>query len=376
MESDRPRQLTIAGPALRLIPATPVENNPEIDSDTGQSQSNSTHTSAVSNQSVSRTSSAKSRTSLMSTGRKNFHSASFSSLMKKSTSDKEKEKSGQPKKSIKRSIRLVKNKSMRAEGVQDTHSEGSIGRLSKKSSFSRVLDKIRGVSRRSSVMSGSSGGQADFLASLSRMSDSRIVENWLLSIEDDKMVEPPPLLETISVPSARCDQTTPTNELFDSSIKATEVKPTFELSSEDSSSREELGERETLDRRRSRTMFKPLFGRQYSESSEYTTDTHDTGETAHVTAMNTLSNTGEMFTSVGDEIKKVTLSPSSQAVFRPIPSFNEVQSCLSTETLRSVSSNPGLARNASVGSDLQGISVSPPCVASHCLTLSPRRRLT
>ena len=367
MESDRPRQLTIAGPALRLIPATPVENNPEIDSDTGQSQSNSTHTSAVSNQSVSRTSSAKSKTSLMSTGRKNFHSASFSSLMKKSTSDKDKEKSGQPKKSIKRSIRLVKNKSMRTEGVQDTHSEGSIGRLSKKSSFSRVLDKIRGVSRRSSVMSGSSGGQADFLASLSRMSDSRIVENWLLSIEDDKMVEPPPPLETISVPSARCDQTTPTNELFDSSIKATEVKPTFELSSEDSSSREELGERENFDRRKSRTMFKPLFGRQYSESSEYTTDTHDTGETAHVTAMNTLSNTGEMFTSVGDEIKKVTLSPSSQAVFRPIPSFNEVQSCLSTETLRSVSSNPGLARNASVGSDLQGISVSPPCVASHCL---------
>ena len=367
MESDRPRQLTIAGPALRLIPATPVENNPEIDSDTGQSQSNSTHTSAVSNQSVSRTSSAKSKTSLMSSGRKNFHSASFSSLMKKSTSDKDKEKNGQPRKSIKRSIRLVKNKSMRTEGVQDTHSEGSIGRLSKKSSFSRVLDKIRGVSRRSSVMSGSSGGQADFLASLSRMSDSRIVENWLLSIEDDKMVEPPPPLETISVPSARVDQTTPTNELFDSSIKATEVKPTFELSSEDSSSREELGERENYDRRKSRTMFKPLFGRQYSESSEYTTDTHDTGETAHVTAMNTLSNTGEMFTSVGDEIKKVTLSPSSQAVFRPIPSFNEVQSCLSTETLRSVSSNPGLARNASVGSDLQGISVSPPCVASHCL---------
>ena len=220
MESDRPRQLTIAGPALRLIPATPVENNPEIDSDTGQSQSNSTHTSAVSNQSVSRTSSAKSKTSLISTGRKNFHSASFSSLMKKSTSDKDKEKSGQPRKSIKRSIRLVKNKSMRTEGVQDTHSEGSIGRLSKKSSFSRVLDKIRGVSRRSSVMSGSSGGQADFLASLSRMSDSRIVENWLLSIEDDKMVEPPPPLETVAVPSARCDQTTPTNELFDSSITA------------------------------------------------------------------------------------------------------------------------------------------------------------
>ena len=101
-------------------------------------------------------------------------------------------------------------------------------------------------------------------------------------------------------------------------------------------------------------MFKPSFGRQYSESSEYTTDTHDTGETAHVTALNTLSNTGEMFTSVGEEIKKVTLSPSGQTVFRPITSYNDVQSCMSTETLRSVSSYPGLPRNTSVGSDLAG----------------------
>ena len=298
----------------------------------------------------------------MSVGKKNFQSSSFSCLIKKSSSEKEKnsEKSSQRRKSIKRSIRLMKNRSMRTtEGVQDSHSESSIGRLSKKSSFSKVLDKIRGVSRRSSVMSGSSGGQADFLASISRMSDSRIVENWLLSIEDDQIHEPPPPLDSIQVPSKRCDQTTPTNEHFDSNMKATETRPSFELSSEDSSSKEELEDREAFDRRRSRSMFKPVFGRQYSESSEYTTDTHDTGETAHVTAMNTLSNTGQMFTSVGDEIKKVTLSPSSQTVFRPIPSFNEVQSCMSTETLRSVSSAPGLPRNASVGSDLQGTSVSP-----------------
>ena len=37
----------------------------------------------------------------------------------------------------------------------------------------------------------------------------------------------------------------------------------------------------------------PSFGRQVSESSQYTTDTHETGsgKTAHLTAVNTLQNT-------------------------------------------------------------------------------------
>ena len=337
-----------SGPALRLIPATPVEN-PDIASDpgtgtgTGLSQTNSVQSSVE-----------------LGKKKKSSHSSSLSCLakysFKKSQSDKEKsgEKQSKSRKSIKKSIRLMKNQSMRkTDSLQDSQSEGSIAKLpSNKSSFSRVLDKIRGASRRSSVMSASSGGQAEFLASISRMSDSRIVENWLLSIEDDQLQEPPPPpLECLTLPSKRCDQATPTNEHFDSDLKATETRPTFELSSEE----DDLGleDQEMLNRRRS--MFQPVkFGRQYSESSEYTTDTHDTGETAHVTAMNTLSNTGQMFTSVGEEIKKVTLSPSSQTVFRPIPSANDVQSFVSTDTLRSVSSNPQIPGNASVASDLQG----------------------
>ena len=300
--------------------------------------------------------------------KKSLHSSSLSCLakysFKKSSNDKEKgseKQSSKSRKSIKKSIRLMKNQSMRkTDSPQDSQSEGSLAKLtSNKSSFAKVLDKIRGASRRSSVMSASSGGQAEFLASISRMSDSRIVENWLLSIEDDQLHEPPPPpLECLAVPNKRCDQTTPTNENFELDMKATETRPTFDLiSSEEEEEDLGLEEQEMLIRRRS--TFQPVkFGRQYSESSEYTTDTHDTGETAHVTAMNTLSNTGQMFTCVGEEIKKVTLSPSSQTVFRPIPSANDVQSFVSTDTLRSVSSNPQIPGNASVGSDLQGSGVS------------------
>ena len=96
--------------------------------------------------------------------------------------------------------------------------------MSAKNSFYKVLDKIRGVARRSSAVSdqatdhsaglmvttgasGSGGGQAEFLASMTRMSDSRIVENWLLSIEDDQLSEPPPL-ETLTLPESRTDQKT------------------------------------------------------------------------------------------------------------------------------------------------------------------------
>ena len=293
-----------------------------------------------------------------------------------------------PTKSSKRSIRLVKRKSMRleTEGSNcESGSEGNIWKAATKNSFYKVLDRIRGLSRRSSVMSAGessrSGGQSEFLASISGMSDSRIVENWLLSIDTDTdqvtpdmapdTSEPPPLetLSLLTVPQNRVDQTTPTNVEFDGERKAIEdaenPKTTYYLSSEDSSVADVFEEKEQYDRRQS--MFKPVgFGRQVSESSEYTTDTHDTdtGEIAHVTALNTIRNTSDIFTSYGDEIKKVNLSPAScvaSAVFRPIPASCvsiSAESCQSSVTMRTVSSSvsrPGaIPRVASTTSDVQG----------------------
>lgn len=120
------------------------------------------------------------------------------------------------------------------------------------------------------------------------------------------------------IPEARLDQTTPTNETIDIDKKATIIinseKHTFEISSDDSSVIDVFEDVEIPDRRQS--MFKPVgYGRQVSESSEYTTDTHDTGELAQMTALNTIRNTSDIFTSVGDELKKVNLSPSSQSNF-------------------------------------------------------------
>ena len=155
----------------------------------------------------------------------------------------------------------------------------------------------------------------------------------------------------------------------------------FELRSDDSSEGDGdvfADPQEASDRRRS--MFKPAgYGRQVSESSEYTTDTHDTGEIAHVTAMNTIRNTANIFTSVGDELKKVTLSPGSSnyssAVFRPIPSTHDTElswrpsiteSVRSTETISSV--RPVLARPEASdnSSDIQG---SSPSRLHHLVTL-------
>ena len=216
-----------------------------------------------------------------------------------------------------RSIRLVKKKSIIGVDnaqIHETNSEGNIRKLAtKKNSFYKVLDRLRGLSRRSSVISAGesqrSGGQSEFLASISGMSDSRIVENWLLSIDDEQISEPPPL-ESLGVPESRLDQRTPTNETFDVEKKATDSHKTAYISSDDSSVADVFDDKEQFDRRKS--LFRPVgLGRQVSESSEYTTDTHDTGEIAHETALNTIRNTSNLFTSCGEEIKKITLSPAS-----------------------------------------------------------------
>ena len=346
----------MTGPSLRLIPATPVDPKLTMTNDADQAVSNST--SVLSNTSMSRTPSAKSRRSSKSSSKAerkpskgskslNLGKYSFRSI---GSSDKECSDEKSPlKSSNKKSIRLIKKKSMKSdceESLQKSISEGNVRKLTSKNSFYRMLDKIRGVSSRrdSSAQSGdspgASGGQTEFLSSISRMSDSRIVENWLLSIEDEQLMSEPPPLESLTIPETRVDQKTPTNEEVDVSKKATVTiedggKHMFEISSDDSS---DVMIKEPVEDRR-RSMFRPgQYGRQVSESSEYTTDTHDTGEIAHVTAMNTLRNTSNIFTSVGEELKKVTLSPggsgNSGAVFRPISSCGqELESTRSSETL-------------------------------------------
>ena len=287
--------------------------------------------------------------------------------------------------SIKKSIRLVKKKSFRREG-EETTSLTSPGKIQKKSSFYKVMDKLRGISRRSSVLSGGSGGQAEFLDSISRMSDSRIVENWLLSLDDDQqsvdVEEGPssldiPALEeaekgkNLLQPKSRTDElVTPTNEHFEPDTKAISSEANrivFDISTEDLSNFEDNNEK-CPKRFNARN-----FGRQVSESSEYTTDTHDTGETAHVTALNTLRNTRSIFTSEGDEMRRSTLSPPSpsSAIFKPIllPETEDLeveainsdrtdshQTFKSTETMKTISSTVQIphSRLSSESSDVQG----------------------
>ncbi len=262
-----------------------------------------------------------------------------------------------------RSIRLVKKKSMRdVDDVQvhESNSEGNIRKLAtKKNSFYKVIDRLRGLSRRSSVISGGgsqrSGGQSEFLASISGMSDSRIVENWLLSIDDDQISMPPPL-ESLSVPESRMDQLTPTNENIDVEKKATDSHKIAYISSDESSVADAFDDKEQFDRRRS--LFRPLgLARQVSESSEYTTDTHDTGEIAHETALNTIRNTSNLFTSCGEEIKKITLSPASAGSgARSLVSCTAgAESCHSSDTPRTLSSvTKPLPVAESSSSDVQG----------------------
>ena len=203
-----------SGPSLRLIPATPVDINlsppsanklasSEFSSDKGRSNSTNT-TSVLSNASMLRTPSAKSRRSSKSsykTEKKSKGSTSFGNLSgysfktqssEKETSENRSDSKSKSSISAKRSIRLLKKKSFKVEHDEikmESGSDTNIRKVAVKNSFYKVLDKIRGVSRRSSLRSGGEssgggGGQQEFLASISRMSDSRIVENWLLSIED------------------------------------------------------------------------------------------------------------------------------------------------------------------------------------------------
>ena len=382
--SPRPSSLVttnqVPHPHVRLIPATPVDPvltqanclpDTELTSELGLSSSTTNTTSILSNASMSRTSSAKSRRSTGSsirTEKKGRKSTSFCNLRKysfKSVSSEKETKSSERSQSSKlsrRSIRLLKKKSMREdseEQIQECNSEGNIRKLAtKKNSFYKVLDRLRGLSRRSSVLSGAgsqSGGQSEFLASISGMSDSRIVENWLLSIDDEQISEPPPL-ESLAVPESRLDQLTPTNETIDTERKAVDGHKLAYISSDDSSVADIFEEKESFDRRRS--MFRPVgLGRQVSESSEYTTDTHDTGELAQETALNTIRNTSNLFTSCGDEIKKITLSPASAGSgFRTLVSSTaEAESCQGSDTPRTLSSvTKPLPAMGSSSSDVQG----------------------
>ena len=127
------------------------------------------------------------------------------------------------------------------------------------------------------------------------MSDSRIVENWLLSMDEEaavpvEVVEVPEKLLRVSESSSNCrGGVTPTNELFEQDRKANgsgePERVLFHLaaSSEDD---ESLGGGEDQSRCRPSSApprsRQPSFIRQMSECSEYTTDTHDTGETAQV----------------------------------------------------------------------------------------------
>ena len=304
------------------------------------------------------------------------------------TNSERKAKSSKPF-TLQKSIRLVKKKSLRKgeAATEETSSIASPGKVSKKNSFYRVMDTLRGISRRSSMVSGESGGQTEFLESISRMSDSRVVENWLLSLDDDQQNPDPvdgpssldlPALDnindTLTPPKSRTDElVTPTNEHFEQDKKAISSerhKIVFDISSEDLSNLDESEDK--FERRCSR--FNPrAFGRQVSESSEYTTDTHDTGETAHVTAINTIRNTNPIFTSEGDEIRKVNLSPLSQAstVFKPIIPSEDLeveaintnseqtdshQTSKSSETVKSMSSTTHrpCSHIPSEGSDAQG----------------------
>ena len=204
----------------------------------------------------------------------------------------------------------VRSAELEASPRGSSHLEARSSR-SARSSFYRVIDRLRQLGRRTSSTSTSSG-QVDFLDSLTKMSDSRIVENWLLSLDEDSAA---PVEEVVESSMLRVEETpreegiTPTNELVamveleeESAGAKLEQRMLFQLPS---SEEEESAEEEERRRRPSSAPPRPPgFGRQMSECSEYTTDTHDTGETAQVTARNTITNTNASFTSVGDVIRK------------------------------------------------------------------------
>ena len=259
--------------------------------------------------------------------------------LRRSSSDRAQSKRGSIK-IVKKMSTVVKADSVKSVEPCETSQKGSSsffsGKSSKstrKNSFYRVMDKLRGMGRRPSQVT-TVRGQGDFLSSLSAMSDSRIVENWLLSldeksaapVETEEVLEETEVLEAsnsfLKVSESSSEDhggITPTNEMFENERKAGDLevqarRTLFNLpSSEDDDSLAE----EAADKRRpmSAPPARAGFRRQVSENeSEYTTDTHDTGETAQVTARNTKINTLPSFTNEGDEIRKGGIQPS----FRPI----------------------------------------------------------
>ena len=191
----------------------------------------------------------------------------------------------------KASVRLLKKKKLvRNHSADDTPSEPSpISSKQKKNSFKKVLDKIKGVQKILNPELEAPKGQNDFLEHFDKISDTKFVENWLMSIDDD---------------SAKV-------EIEDSE----QIVDEGNCSLKDST----LG---TLNR-------VLLLERQISNDSKRSVDTHDTGENSEITALNTVHNSNPKFTSEGDTIRNKNAS----GVFRPIPSENiEVSSSSSNES--------------------------------------------
>ena len=125
------------------------------------------------------------------------------------------------------------------------------------------------------------------------MSDSRIVENWLLSLDEEaaapvEVVEVPDKLLRVSESSSNSHRggVTPTNELFEQDRKANGSEPErvlFQLAASSEDDESVMGEDQMRCQRPSSAPPRQTgLMRQMSECSEYTTDTHDTGETAQV----------------------------------------------------------------------------------------------
>ena len=189
----------------------------------------------------------------------------------------------------KASVRLLKKKKLvRNHSADEALSEPSpISSKPKKNSLKKVLDKIKGVQKILNPELDAPKGQNDFLEHFDKISDTKFVENWLMSIDDD---------------SAKV-------EVEDSE----QIVDEGNCSLKDST----LG---TINR---------VLERQVSNESKRSVDTHDTGENSEITALNTVHNSNPKFTSEGDTIRNKNAS----GVFRPIPPENiEVASSSSNES--------------------------------------------
>ena len=285
-------------PALRVLPPTPVDSafvNPDpapvpTHAISRSSSAKSHGSSALAKSEKSKSESSKSRTG----SKKSFVSGvSLSSLGRWSGSGEPSRQRG--------SIRLVRRGvTAKQEDGEKSEASSSGKPVKKRSGLGRLVERLVG------------GGRSDAVGPPpapppGRTPDTSIVEDWLLSIQDLQ----PELQQGggLQAGPARHDQAvTPTNEEVELESKATGSETNrilFDVScSEEESDCEaarggaERGGAERGGRAGS------LFRRQVSESSEYTTDTHDTGEVAAVTALNTMRNTSQLFTSEGDRCRE------------------------------------------------------------------------